>query len=130
MTYIFSSNINYPYCATFRSFYGTTTYTGFQCAVSPSIIITVETAAGVRATPEINTITAASIPTASATAAPIVYYQNFFDNSTANQTNNESHTESKGGGLSKGEIAGIVIGAITGVFTIIGTIAVIKKCVG
>ncbi|EPE25411.1 hypothetical protein GLAREA_01323 [Glarea lozoyensis ATCC 20868] len=120
-------NAQYRYCATFRSLYGTTTFSGYQCAISPSIIVTVETASDATRRPVIETITATSIPSASITAAPIVYYQNFYDNSTANQTNSEVHTEGKGG-LSKGEIAGIVIGAVTGVFTLVATIAAVISC--
>lgn len=67
------------------------------------------------------TITATAIPSNSLTAAPIIYNQNYYDNSTANKT--ETHTESKGvSGLSKGEFAGIIIGTMTGVATIIGVL--------
>ncbi|KAH7395517.1 hypothetical protein BKA64DRAFT_673942 [Cadophora sp. MPI-SDFR-AT-0126] len=124
-------NYQYPYCATYISTDGLTTLQGYQCAVTPGIIIPVETTIAAQGdefsptpvnTPVINTITETYIPSGSVTAAPIVNNY-FYDNSTANKTEVTTPPEKKkGGGLTKGELAGIIVGSVVGTFTIIGVL--------
>ena len=108
-----------------------TTLQGYQCAMTPGIIIPVETTVVAQEdeysptpidTPVINTITETHIPSSSVTAAPITNNY-FYDNSTANKTEITTPPEKKGkGGLTKGELAGIIVGSVVGTFTIIGVL--------
>jgi len=108
-----------------------TTLQGYQCAMTPGIIIPVETTVVAQEdeysptpidTPVINTITETHIPSSSVTAAPITNNY-FYDNSTANKTEITTLPEKKGkGGLTKGELAGIIVGSVVGTFTIIGVL--------